>query len=59
MPLDPKAPVGTNIAELHQGPNYAATKKKHGKAVADKQAVAIAMKTKRQRKKGSTFSRLS
>jgi hypothetical protein len=55
MPLDPKAPVGQNIAELHTGKTYAATKKKKGKKRADKQAVAIALSTKRRQQ--GTFSR--
>lgn len=43
MPLIPgKKNIGTNIKELHKGPKYAATLAAHGKAVADKQAVAIA-----------------
>ncbi len=35
--------VSANISELHRGPQYARTKAKHGKSVADKQAVAAAM----------------
>lgn len=37
------AHVGENIAEFHHGKTYAATKGKHGKAVADRQAIAAAM----------------
>ena len=64
MPLDPGAPIGEDIKELHQGPNYAKTKARHGKAVADRQAIAIAEKTKRQGRKRkapkkSTFDGLS
>ena len=33
--------VGRNISETHKGKTYARTKKKFGKAKADKQAVAI------------------
>jgi hypothetical protein len=33
--------VGRNIAETHRGKTYQRTKAKHGKKVADKQAVAI------------------
>lgn len=45
MPLLPgKQNIGRNISELHKGPNYARTEEKHGKAVADRQAVAIAEK---------------
>jgi hypothetical protein len=35
--------ISSNIAELHTGKTYARTKAKLGKAVADRQAVAIAM----------------
>jgi hypothetical protein len=34
--------ISHNISELHKGPQYEKIKKKHGKTVADKQAVAIA-----------------
>ena len=45
--------VGQNIAELHGGKTYARTKRKHGKATADRQAIAIAMKEAgRSRNKG-------
>lgn len=33
--------VGSNIKEFHKGKTYAKTKAKHGKKVADKQAVAV------------------
>jgi hypothetical protein len=36
--------ISSNIKELHKGPNYAKTAAKHGKATADKQAIAIAEK---------------
>jgi len=51
MPLKESASpaaVGENIRELHQGPQYAATRKKHGADVANKQAIAIALETQRQ-----------
>jgi hypothetical protein len=51
MPLNKRMSVGNMIRELHQGPNYAKTKRKHGAAVANKQAVAIAMATKRRKGK--------
>lgn len=45
MPLKKGAKnVGKNIAELHGGPQYSKTKAKHGKGVANKQAVAVAIK---------------
>jgi hypothetical protein len=33
--------VGANISEFHKGPTYKRTKKKKGKRVADKQAIAV------------------
>jgi hypothetical protein len=45
MPLNPKASVGENIRELHTGKTYAHTAGKFGKDRANKQAIAIAMKT--------------
>lgn len=45
MPLDPKASIGENVAELHKGPQYEKTKTAHGAGVANRQAVAIAEKT--------------
>ena len=36
--------IGGNIAELHTGNVYKRTAAKHGKEVANRQAVAIAMK---------------
>lgn len=46
-----KKVVSENIREFHKGGTYAATKKKFGKAKADKQAVAVAMAQKRKGKK--------
>ena len=41
--LKGKKHVSENISEFHKGDTYARTKKKFGKKVADKQAVAAAM----------------
>ena len=52
MPLKPgKSPatVSSNIKELHTGKVHAATQAKKGKAVADKQSVAIALDKARQK----------
>jgi hypothetical protein len=35
--------VSENISELHDGKQYAKTKAKHGKATANRQAIAIAL----------------
>lgn len=43
-----KATVAGNIREFHTGGTYARTKKKFGKAKADKQAIAVAMAKRRQ-----------
>jgi hypothetical protein len=43
--------VSENISEFHQGKTFAHTAKKFGKARADKQAVAVAMATKRKSKR--------
>ena len=43
-----KKTISKNISELHKGPNYAKTKKKHGSKVANKQAVAIAFEKARK-----------
>lgn len=40
--------VSSNISELHKGPQFKKTARKHGKKTADKQAVAIALKKKRE-----------
>lgn len=40
--------ISSNIRELHKGPNYQKTKRRHGKKVADRQAVAIAMEQARK-----------
>lgn len=45
-----KKVVSQNIKEFHKGGTYEATKKKFGKAKADKQAVAVAMSKKRKSK---------
>ena len=52
MPLAKGEDVSTAVSELHGGKTYAKTKKKFGKKKADKQAVAVAMDTKRKGKKG-------
>jgi hypothetical protein len=39
-----RATVSKNISELHQGKTHAKTQRKFGKARADKQSVAIALK---------------
>ena len=49
MPLLPgKKNVSYNIRELHQGPQFKKTSANHGKAVANKQAVAIALSEARK-----------
>jgi hypothetical protein len=51
MPIKPgksEATVSKNIKEIHQGPQYAKTAAKHGKATADAQAIAIAKKKQRE-----------
>jgi len=40
--------IGENIRELKKGPQYAETKKAHGKDVAHKQVVAIALEKARE-----------
>jgi len=40
--------VSSNIRELHQGKTYARTRRKFGAKKANKQAVAIALSTKRK-----------
>jgi hypothetical protein len=44
--------VSKNISEFHTGKTYAATKAKFGKARADKQAVAVALSSKRKSQSG-------
>jgi hypothetical protein len=52
MPLlSGKKNIGKNIKELHSGKVYAKTAQKFGKAVANKQAIAIAMEKSRNKKK--------
>lgn len=51
MPLakgSSKKTISKNIGELHTGKTYARTRKKFGKAKADKQAVAIALSESRK-----------
>lgn len=51
MPLkkgSSRATVASNISEFHHGPTFAKTKKKFGKAKADKQAVAVVMSEARK-----------
>lgn len=43
-----KKTVSKNISEFHKGKTYARTAAKYGKAKANKQAVAVAMATKRK-----------
>lgn len=43
-----RATVSENIEEFHHGPTYWKTREKHGKEVADRQAIAAAMETKRR-----------
>lgn len=43
-----KRTISANIAEFHQGKTYERTRAKHGKATADKQAVAVALSAARQ-----------
>jgi hypothetical protein len=40
--------IAANMHELRHGPEYAATRKEHGKAVADKQMIAIALEQARK-----------
>lgn len=51
MPMDPKKGIGENIREFHRGKTYSRTKAKHGKRVADRQAVAAAYSNARRHKK--------
>jgi hypothetical protein len=43
-----KEVVSSNISEFHKGKTYEKTRKKFGKATADKQAVAAALSQKRK-----------
>lgn len=45
-----KKAVSENISEFHKGKTYERTKRKFGKATADKQAVAAALSTQRRAK---------
>ena len=42
--------ISGNIRELHQGPQFQRTRRKFGKAKANRQAVAIALEQARQSK---------
>jgi hypothetical protein len=44
-----KKTISSNIGEFHTGKTYAKTKKKFGKAKADKQAVAVVMSKAREK----------
>lgn len=46
-----KKTISKNIEELHTGKKYSATKKKFGKKIADKQAIAISLNIARKSKK--------
>lgn len=48
MPLNPKMSASSMISELHKGPQYQRVKAKHGANIANKQAIAIALKEKRE-----------
>lgn len=51
-----KKVVSSNISEFHKGKTYASTKKKFGKAKADKQAIAVAMSKSGKSKKKKKFN---
>jgi hypothetical protein len=56
MPLiksDTQSATKANFHELRHGKTYSKTKKKFGKKRAQKQMVAIALKNKREAKKGN------
>jgi hypothetical protein len=42
--------VSKNIRELHKGPQFKQTQREHGKATANKQAIAIALEQQRKNK---------
>jgi hypothetical protein len=46
-----KKAVASNISEFHKGPTYKKTKARHGKKVADKQAVAVGFAESRRKKR--------
>lgn len=46
-----KKAISSNIRELHKGPQYRRTKRKFGKATADRQAVAAALNVSKPKKK--------
>jgi len=46
--------ISDNIRELHQGPQFQRTRRKFGKAKANKQAVAVAMRVAGKRPSQST-----
>ena len=51
--------IAANIAEFHHGPTFARTAATHGKAAANKQAVAVAMRMadESRRRRGAKSSR--
>lgn len=44
--------ISRNIAEMHKGPSYEKVKRRHGKKVADKMAIAAAYSKARKSKRG-------
>lgn len=50
MPIDPRKSTSENIREFHTGRTYAKTKSRFGKKRADRQAVAVALNSKRTKK---------
>ena len=59
MPLkrgSSQATIAGNIRELHGGRTFARTAARHGKATANKQAVAIAMKEARKSRRRRTIA---
>jgi len=57
MPLKKGQDVGKSIRELKTGKTYRHTKKKFGKNRAQKQAIAIALKNRREGKRGKKRTR--